>query len=151
MFSLLFLTLFTFCSQSQLPPNCSNFTPPAQQNPLLDIHQRNPHKNGKNAIRSKESSNSKIMIDQNIKTTMFAASVLLLLSVLAASIFMVREWIQKSFRNSFAVLNKAESAERTEPLQEEVEDREGGTEWGSRWRWGSLLNLYNPHNDLLSS
>lgn len=47
------------------------------------------------------------------------------------------------------MLNKAESAERTEPLR-------GGGRTGKRRRGengggGSLLNLYNPCNDLLSS
>ena len=54
---------------------------------------------------------------------MFAAILLLLPSVLAATtrislvFFKVCEWLQKSFRNSFTVLNKAESAEKTELLR----------------------------------
>lgn len=52
MFPWVFLTLFTFWSaNSKLPLKCNSksaFTPPAQQSPWLDIHQRIPDKNGKN-------------------------------------------------------------------------------------------------------
>lgn len=50
MFAWVFLTLFTFCSNSKLPLKWSKltaFTPPAQQSPLSDIHQCDPDKKEK--------------------------------------------------------------------------------------------------------
>lgn len=58
----------------------------------------------------------------------------------SAYFLIVCEQLQKSFTNSFTVLNKAESAERTEPRGQGRGDRRG-----------SRLNLCNSHYELLSS
>lgn len=110
MFSWIFLTSFTFCSDCKFPLWCRKLTtsdPPAQQSPLLNIYQHNPDKNEKQK-RVNEFFDSRY---QNIHICCYSLSYF----EQRQPIFLLNSYgYKRVFRNSFTVLNKAESAETTQ-------------------------------------